>query len=348
MTPSRSAHGQISSSVEVEDVHARLGDERARHDLVGPRLARRPGSTASSSPVIATSLGIHSPGPSAAACAGPGRRRPTGAAPQIRASERNVLDVAAARSGAPARSSWPASRAISARILRRSCLQVVLVGTARREVLPRQPGRAQRQRPGDVGRLVGAAGDLERAAADVEDRQPAGRPAEPAAYGEERQPRLVLTGRARRCATPVRSWTWSSTSSAVAGVAHRRGREAERSPRSPCPRRRRTRRGDEVGERVDARSRRRRPPRRGARPAGAAPCRSTPAAVRRRRGRRPRAGARCWSRCRGRPGAWANGTSPSRHPRTLAACPEVDLVFPRAFVEFVDPGRRRPRCCAAT
>ena len=29
--------------------------------------------------------------------------------------------------------------------------------------------------------------------------------------------------------------------------------------------------------------------------------------------------------------------SPSWHPRTLAACPEVDLVFPRAFVEFVDP-----------
>ena len=60
--------------------------------------------------------------------------------------------------------------------------------------VPRQPGRAQRQRPRDVGRLVGAAGDLQRAATDVEDRQPAGRPAEPAAYGEEGQPRLVLAG----------------------------------------------------------------------------------------------------------------------------------------------------------
>jgi hypothetical protein len=67
-----------------------------------------------------------------------------------------------------------------------------LAGRAGAEVLPRQPCGTQRDRPGDLGLLVGAAGDLQRAAADVEDRQAPGRPAEPAAYGEERQPGLVV------------------------------------------------------------------------------------------------------------------------------------------------------------
>jgi hypothetical protein len=47
---------------------------------------------------------------------------------------------------------------------------------------------------GHVRRLVPAAGDLQRAAADVEDCEPPGRPAEPAAYGEEGEPGLVLAG----------------------------------------------------------------------------------------------------------------------------------------------------------
>ena len=60
------------------------------------------------------------------------------------------------------------------------------------EPRPGHPGRTERERPGHVGVLVGAAGDLERPAADVEDGEPARRPAEPAAYGQEGQPGLVL------------------------------------------------------------------------------------------------------------------------------------------------------------
>ena len=67
---------------------------------------------------------------------------------------------------------------------------------------PAPPGRnrrvirpaPERQRQRDVGVLVDAAGQLQRAAADVEDQQPAGAPAEPPADGEEGQPGLVLPG----------------------------------------------------------------------------------------------------------------------------------------------------------
>ena len=86
------------------------------------RLAETPGSWASSSTDIENSDGIRS---TSSAC---GRVRltsgpsPDGAAPQMRASERNVLDVATAWSGRPARSTEPASRARSARIFSRSFL----------------------------------------------------------------------------------------------------------------------------------------------------------------------------------------------------------------------------------
>ena len=83
------------------------------------RLGETPGSAASSSGGIATSLGIQSRRSDSVSVRGTSTPSPDGGAPQIRARERKVLDVAAARSGTPARIRCPASRAISARISRR-------------------------------------------------------------------------------------------------------------------------------------------------------------------------------------------------------------------------------------
>lgn len=53
---------------------------------------------------------------------------------------------------------------------------------------------SERQRHRGVGLLVDAETDLQRAATDVQDQQPPGRPAEPAAGGEEGEPCLLLAG----------------------------------------------------------------------------------------------------------------------------------------------------------
>ena len=236
ITPSRSAHGQISSAARSKmSMHA-SATSAPGHDLVG--AARRDAGQ------VGELVGRHrdqlgDPLDSVAGRSDARHERPVadGAAPQIRASERNVFEVAAAWSGAPARSRRPASRAMSARICLRSCADASSSGRVAGEVLAGQPGRAERQRPGDVGRLVGAAGDLQRAAADVEDRQPAGRPAEPAAYGEEGQPRLVLARQHRDRRPRSRS---STCVEHLVGVDRRRAPPRSRRracPRSPCPRR---------------------------------------------------------------------------------------------------------------
>ena len=54
--------------------------------------------------------------------------------------------------------------------------------------------RAERHRACDVGHLVDALRELERAAADVEEQDVFGRPAVPAPHGEEGQVRLVFAG----------------------------------------------------------------------------------------------------------------------------------------------------------
>jgi hypothetical protein len=103
------------------------------------------------------------------------------------------------------------------------------VRTGRRvapETLAGQPTGAQRQRPGDVGLLVHTGRDLERPPADVEHQQPPGRPAEPAPYGQERQPRLVLAAEdvqldAGLAADPVEDLGH------VLRVAHRRCHEGD-------------------------------------------------------------------------------------------------------------------------
>ena len=101
------------------------------------------------------------------------------------------------------------------------------------------PPGAQRQGERDVGVLVDAAGQFQRAAADVEDQQPAGAPAEPAAHGEEGQSRLVLPGEdlqfdARRLANPVEDL---QTVPRLPDGRGDQGHEARRSPaaRGPLP-----------------------------------------------------------------------------------------------------------------
>ena len=69
------------------------------------------------------------------------------------------------------------------------------------------------------------AGDLERAAADVEDGEAPRGPPEPATYGQEGQPGLVLAGEHLDLDTGALLATWREHVVAVVGVADRRGRE---------------------------------------------------------------------------------------------------------------------------
>ena len=114
-------------------------------------------------------------------------------------------------------------------------------GARRRSSSRASRAAPKRHRPGHVGLLVGAARDLERAAADVEDGQPPGRPPEPAAYGEEGQPRLVVTGQHR----DPHPGLVGARGRARRRSCARRGRPTSRTPACPgrpCPRPRRRRR----------------------------------------------------------------------------------------------------------
>ena len=62
------------------------------------------------------------------------------------------------------------------------------------QIVTRDDAGADARARRDRGLLLGADRDLERAAADVDDEQPAGVPSVPAARGEEREPRLVVAG----------------------------------------------------------------------------------------------------------------------------------------------------------
>ena len=118
--------------------------------------------------------------------------------------------------------------------------QRLVAGRPVGEVLAGQPTGAERQRPGHVGRLVVAAGDLQRAAADVEDGEPARGPPEPAAYGEEGQPGLVLAGQH----LDLDAGALVARGRAPRRSCRRRGpprSRRSRSPRSPCPPRARAR-----------------------------------------------------------------------------------------------------------
>ena len=205
---------------------------------------RDAGQSASSSAVIATSLGIQlAQVRRAAACAGPAAPSPAGAAPQIRASERNVFEVAAAWSGAPA-----AQQLAGVAGDLGADLAAQLRGSARRRAAPsRSTSRASRAAPSGSDQATSGASSAPPAISSEPPpmSKTASRPAD--------QPNQRRTARnvSRASSSP------DSTSMrdagllvhvvehvvGVAGVAHRRGGEAERPPRSPCPRpRRRTRR----------------------------------------------------------------------------------------------------------
>ena len=203
----------------------------------GPGSARRPGRRDSSSRVIEVSLGIHSTrAPSGSERwrqrAVGRRRRPADPRQRPEGLRGRGGVVGGAVAQQPAR--LPGD--VGPDLLAQSAYGVVvepLVG----EVLTRQPSSAERQRPRDLGLLVGAAGHLQRAAADVEDPQPTGRPAEPPAYGEEGQPRLVLTRRAPRSAARCarRPRRARRRSCRRHGPPRSRTRACPRSPSPPRP-----------------------------------------------------------------------------------------------------------------
>ena len=236
MTPSRSAHGQISSSWRSK-MSMQASATSAPGTIWWVRDGETPGSTASfvgghrdqlGDPLRQVRQRQRARRPAAPS--------PAGAAPQIRASDRKVLDVAAALSGRPARSSWPASRAISARILRRSVLEVVLVGLALREVLaapagPR-PAAPTRRRPATRPRRRRSRASRRRCR-----RPTAGRPTSRTSgvrRGTSGAPRPRRT--ARRCGRR----SSRARGRAPGRCCPRRARPRSRSrrpPRSPCPRR---------------------------------------------------------------------------------------------------------------
>ncbi len=77
-----------------------------------------------------------------------------GAAPAMRASERNVLLVATTWRGSPDRAMRPVTSAMVARTCLRSALTCVGPRRVLGEEAAREPTGTQRQRDGDVGRLV--------------------------------------------------------------------------------------------------------------------------------------------------------------------------------------------------
>ena len=127
MTPSRSAHGQISRR------RYRTGPSRPRRRLPGDQLVR-PGSRDSGQlgplgPRHRRDLGQPSAsGPCAAAAVARTAPSSEAGAPHMRARERKVFDVATVWSPTPIRSREPASRAISARTYLRSARNCSSVG----------------------------------------------------------------------------------------------------------------------------------------------------------------------------------------------------------------------------
>ena len=234
MTPSRSAHGQTSSAGR-SNRSITASATIAPATSCGDRPADTPGSSARSAADILVSFGIQSLRSSRFSPRGTYGPSSDGAAPQIRASERNVLLVATARCGLPARSTVAGDRGHLDPDPPAQRPDLVLVRRVGGQPLPGQPAGAERDRHGDGRLLVGPGRDLQRAAADVEHRQPTRGPAEPAAYGEEGQPRLVLTGQHLQVDPGLACGPGPAPSRRSAPRAARRWRTPAPT-RSPCPR----------------------------------------------------------------------------------------------------------------
>ena len=280
MTPSRSAQGQISSSGR-SNRSSTASATSAPATIWCARLGETPGSSPTSSADISSSFGTMSR--STWRVEHPSHQ-------QTLAGRRGAADPGQRPEGLRGRDGvvgcGPEHRPGVARDVGADLLAQLahgVRGDARGEVVPGQPARPQRQRLGDVGRLVRPDRDLQRPAADVEHGQPARRPAEPPAHGQERQPCLVLAGQHLDRRRPSVSRTCSSTSSELRRVPDRRGGEAGHLLAALVlgdHHRRRDERGQGLHPLVGHRPR----ARRGARRAAAAPCACTPAWGRAARG----------------------------------------------------------------
>ena len=295
MTPSRSAHGHTCERVEVEQVHRRLGDQRAGEQLRRPagRDTRQLGPLGEPSSRRASAC--HSARSSRCSDRGDvgavGGRRRAGEPGQ----RRNVLRGRhrARPAYRPARRTVAARRPSSIADVLAQRLDVVLVRRVARQPVAGQPAGAQRQRHRDVRLLV-----------DARPRSPASR---------------------RRCRAPAAARTTSRTSAAPRGTSagprprrtappgprrsrrapgqHLLGRWAPRGaprwrtpagPRCPGPRRPRAlRRTTSTSASAPAASMLPSSVRCSA--SRSSVLSSTPAAAARRGARPPRAGGRCWT-----------------------------------------------------
>ena len=213
MTPSRRAHGQMSSAVDAEQVHRRLGDDGPGQQLPGPARRRPPAASARCRTVIrepaddvADVRQRQGPGGVGALGAGRGAGDPGQRAHRLAGADRPVggtgLGEVAQHAG-DVRPDLLAQGPDLGRVRR-------VLGLQRRAG---EPAGAERQAERGVGLLVQPGGQLQRAAADVDHEQPPAGPAEPAARGEEGQPRLVLAARAPGGRPPSRPSTRARTSS---------------------------------------------------------------------------------------------------------------------------------------
>ena len=148
------------------------------------------------------------------------------AAPAMRASCLKVLDVATTWSGAPKRLNSPDRTGDLGADMAAQGPDVLGVRRVAGQPARGEAARAERQRDGRVGLLVDAVRDLQGAAADVEDEQLAGRPAEPAAGGEEGEPGLLGAGEDLELDAGLGLHAREDVVG-VAGLAHGGGRERQ-------------------------------------------------------------------------------------------------------------------------
>ena len=231
-----------------------------------------------------------------------GTRRADGAAPASRASVRKVFEVATARSQPPiGRHVWRARSSDVGRSARRRRAAGGGSAESRSRVSRPAPSGSDSATSGSSSM---PAADLQRAAADVEHQQPAGRPAEPAAYRQEGHPGLVRAGehaagrrrsRARTRASTLAELVASRTAEVakaeqVVGARARRPRPAPSRPRSTSSSAASLEQLAVAADLFGQPQHRSSP--------------SAPATDGRPGGRRPRAGGPCWSRRRERPAAY--------------------------------------------
>ena len=154
--------------VSIDSARMLASATNAPATICGARSALTPSNSARSAAVILEMKAMSCLRPVAVSVLFTRGPAPEGAAPVSRASDRNVFDVATARSGLPASSiSAPASASSVASQSRSIATRRRPGGSSGSHSRVSRPG-AQRQRQRHLGLLVDAAGQLQRAAADVD------------------------------------------------------------------------------------------------------------------------------------------------------------------------------------